>query len=525
MKPINYKIFTGVLLVCFSINISCTKLDPVPYSVVTSDVFWADPVQAANAVAPVYEAFNGFANGENMRLANVSGGQLIDFRNWTYLQLIWQHTWDKTEGSINQMWNTFYKGVTSANFIISQLDGLADKPSNAENIKAQLKVARAFFLYHAMDNFGNIPLDTLYGADPASIKTNSRLEAFNFLERELLANTPLLDNKSDLNYGRVNKQVGYTLLAQLYLNAQVYTGTPRWANAIAACDSVINSGLYSLTPNYFDNFSFDNNLHKDENIWVAPKSKLGRNTFPGMMETLQGDGGPAVGITGSPWNGFCATADMYNKYNRSDKRIRQWLVGTQRSFNGTRTIDDNYSPDAVLIAGSGSVLSYHLNVVSFDPALYPNADSFDFAGARNVKYYPEQGGVCDGTNQDNDLVMMRLADVYLMKVEAELRLNGTVASVNLFNQIRERAYGNSSANIAAPTLNDIYDERTRELMWEGYSRRDGIRFEVAGGTPYFSAARTPEKLQDPADGHTRIFPIPAVQITANSNLRQNPGYF
>lgn len=524
MKSINLKISTELFVVFLTLNFSCTKLDPKPYSVVTPDVFWNDPVQAANGVAPVYDALNGFANGENMRLANVSGGQLIDPNRWqTYLDKMWKHTWDQSDGSINQMWNTFYKGVTSSNFIMSQLAGLNPRPPAFDKLTAQLKVMRAFFLYHTMDNFGNIPLDTMYNADPATIKTNTRQEAFNFIEKELVANAPLLDNKSDSNYGRANQQVAYTLLAQLYMNAQVYTGTPRWADAIAACDKVINSGLYSLSTNYFDNFSFDNDGHKNENILVAPKDRI-RNNFPGMMETLNGDGGKAVGITGSPWNGFCATADIYNKYDASDKRIRQWLVGVQRDANGTRTIDDNYNPGAVLKTNQGVPVSYSLNVVSFDAGKYANNDSFQFAGARNVKYYPQQGGLCSGADMGNDLVMMRYADVLLMKVEAELRLNGSVASIALFNQVRERAYGDASHDIASPTLNDIYDERTREFMWEGYSRRDGIRFEVASGTPYFSAPRSPEKLLDPADGHTRIFPIPATQIASNPKLTQNPGY-
>ena len=324
------------------------------------EVFWSDPAQAANAVAPVYDALNGFANGENMRLSNSSGGQIADIRAFGgggYLQKMWKHTWDASDGSLNQMWNTFYKGVTASNFIMSQLEGLADRPSNYNKIVAQLKVMRAFFLYHAMDNFGNIPLDTLYGADPNSIKTNPRLEVFNFLEKELIATAPLLDNKSDSNYGRANKQVAYTLLAQLYINAQVYTGTPRWADAISACDKVIGSGLYSLSTNYFNNFSFDNNNHKNENILVAPKDRV-LNNFPGMMETINDNGGKAVGITGTPWNGFCATADIYNKYQASDKRIRQWLVGRQREANGTRTIDDDYSPGGNITAGNG-ILSYN----------------------------------------------------------------------------------------------------------------------------------------------------------------------
>jgi len=525
MRSINLKTIAAIFILFLAVNISCTKLEPKPYSVVTSEVFWSDPAQAANAVAPVYDALNGFANGENMRLSNSTGGQIADIRDFGgggYLQKMWKHTWDASDGSLNQMWNTFYKGVTASNFIMSQLEGLADRPSNYNKIVAQLKVMRAFFLYHAMDNFGNIPLDTLYGADPNSIKTNPRLEVFNFLEKELIATAPLLDNKSDSNYGRANKQVAYTLLAQLYINAQVYTGTPRWADAIAACDKVIGSGLYSLSTNYFNNFSFDNNIHKNENILVAPKDRV-LNNFPGMMETINDNGGTAVGITGTPWNGFCATADIYNKYQSSDKRIRQWLVGRQREANGTRTIDDDYSPGGNITAGNG-ILSYNLKVISFDASRYPNEDSFNFAGARNVKYYPEQNGRCDGTNMGNDLVMMRYADVLLMKVEAELRLNGTVASIGMMDMVRTRAYGNALHNIANPSLNNLYDERTREFMWEGYSRRDGIRFEVASGTPYFSAARAPEKLADPAGGHTRIFPIPAIQISSNANLKQNPGY-
>jgi hypothetical protein len=520
---------TGLIVSIITTSLSCTKLDPVPYSVVTSEVFWSDPAQAANAVAPVYSALNGFANGENMRLANATGGEIVDPRNFgggAYLERMWKHTWSAGDGSLNQMWNTFYRGVTSANFIMSQMNALdKNKPADIDKLNAHLKVMRAFFLYHAMDNFGRIPLDTSFNSSPASIKSNTRQEAFNFIEKELLQNIPLLDNKSNTNYGRANRQVGYTLLAQLYINAQVYTGTPRWADAIRACDSVINSGFYRLSPNYFNNFAFDNHNYKDENILVAPKDKV-LNNFPGMMETIHPNGGRAVGITGSPWNGFCATADMYNKYNAEDKRIRQWLVGIQRDARGTRVIDDNYNPgDTIFLnqAARTRPLSYNLNVVSFNRDNYANADSFDMAGARNVKYYPEQGS--SGADMGNDLVMMRLADVILMKVEAEFRLNGRVTSVALFNSIRERAYGNASHNIASPTLDDIYNERRRELMWEGYSRRDGIRFEVAmPGTKYFSAARAPGKSEDPADGHRRVFPIPAAQLSANTNLTQNPGY-
>jgi starch-binding outer membrane protein, SusD/RagB family len=524
MNNIRQKLCLGMLLFMLAFT-SCTDLEPKPYSVVTPDVFWSDPRQAANAVAPVYDALDGFANGENMRLANSTSGQIFEpggrWGGQEYLELSWKHNFVPDVSTYNQMWNTFYKGVGSATFILSQLDSLPNKPANIATVNAELRVMRAFFLYHAMDNFGSIPLDTLYGADPNTLRQATRQQAYNYLERELVKNAPLLNENGPTNYGRANKYVAYTLLAQLYMNAQVYTGTAQWAKAIAACDKVIGSGRYSLTPNYFNNFGIDNNNYTQENILVAPKQR-GRRNFPGMMETLYGgNAGNAVGLPGGGWNGFCATADIYNKYQAADLRRRQWLVGQQKQANGTRTIDDNYTPGADIFEGPNPIF-YNLNTVSFRAANYPSQIAYQMTGARNVKYYPEQGGNF-GADMGNDLVIMRYADVLLMKVEAELRLNGSVTSINLLNAIRTRAYGNSNHNIANPTLDDIFDERTRELMWEGYGRRDQIRFEVASGIPYWSGPRNPEKGPDPGT-FTRIFPIPSGQLQANRNLVQNPGY-
>jgi hypothetical protein len=157
--------------------------------------------------------------------------------------------------------------------------------------------------------------------------------------------------------------------------------------------------------------------------------------------------------------------------------------------------------------------------------------SFRGAGVRNIKYFPQQG---TSGNSSNDAVLFRYADVLLMKAEAETRLTGnsgstllTADAVSLVNQLRTRAYGGSVAHnwvVGTPTLDNLLAERARELSWEMCRRDDLIRYEVASGTPYWSAARNPGKTQDNADGHTRIFPIPAPQISANPNLKQNLGY-
>jgi hypothetical protein len=301
----------------------------------------------------------------------------------------------------------------------------------------------------------------------------------------------------------MTKWGAFMLLAKLYLNAQVYTGTAHWADCIAACDSVINSGKYTLAGSYFDNFAIVND-GSPENIFVVPFDKINIGGNNWEMETLHYQHNLTYNLTGSPWNGYCSTADYYNQFDDVDLRKSMFLIGQQYAADG--------SPLKDIQTGLPLVISKYVNELS-NPA-----DSFRLAGVRNVKYRPEAG---TAGNQSNDMVIFRLADAYLMRAEAKLRSNtdltGALADVNL---IRERAYGDATHNwtLANLTLTNLYAERQREMAWEGWSRNDAIRF----GT--FGNARKPAKPADPADGHLQLFPIPAPQISSNPNLKQNPGY-
>lgn len=131
-----------------------------------------------------------------------------------------------------------------------------------------------------------------------------------------------------------------------------------------------------------------------------------------------------------------------------------------------------------------------------------------------------------GERGNNDVVLFRYADILLMKAEAELRLGNESVAMQMVNRVRERAYsGDASYNWDASdiTLDNILDERGRELSWEMWRRNDLIRYEIASGNAYYTAARTPDKNKDP-DDHTLIFPIPENQRSANPRLDQNPGY-
>ena len=109
------------------------------------------------------------------------------------------------------------------------------------------------------------------------------------------------------------------LLAKLYLNAEVYTGTPQWAKVITACDEIINSGLYSLEANYFTNFNVNNQGSK-EFIFAIPYDEIFFQGFELGTQTLHYGNQNTYNFTQQPWNGFCTLEEFYNSYDDTDLR-------------------------------------------------------------------------------------------------------------------------------------------------------------------------------------------------------------
>ncbi len=533
---------TAILLTSAGIGLSCTKLDQKVYSVTPNENFWQTPAQIAAGVAPAYQSLQSIPNGNVYNLNEVSsdeqivptrGGDWDDGGKWRQL---WLHTWTPNTGVINDAWNDIFRGIGKINFILSVVNNLENPPADLDNINAELKTLRAYYYFLAMDLFGNVPLVTDFNVDPNSVTNSPRADIFNFVETELKDNLQLLTPNVDVStYGRVTKYFSFSLLARLYLNAGVFTGTPRWNDCRSMCDSVILSGKYSLETNYFDNFAVKNDNSK-ENIFVVPFDNINIGGNNWEMATLHYQNQINFGLSGGPWNGFCSTADFYNSFDTSsvytlkgnsvfrtfnDARTGQYLVGQQ--FTPLYTYPPNtnvmYSTtdDALVLKDAGTALP-----IKFDPnvpTISSSSDAFRLAGVRNIKYFPEQG---TAGNQSNDMVIFRLADIYLMKAEASLRAGVDQANaLDLVNQIRSRAYGGDASRnwtMADLTLNNLLAERGREMAWENTRRQDLIRY----GT--FGAARKPDKVADPADGTRNIYPIPAAQIIANPTLKQNPGY-
>ncbi len=579
----NFNNWAIAILLLWLSGISCTKLDVNTYSVVPTASYFQNAAQVAAAKAPAYSAVsNVFNNGSTWLTTEVSSDEMIfptrgsdwyDGGTWASL---YYHNQTPTDvyGWINGTWNDNLNGASQCNYIIYTESNLPNPPSSLQADLAEMTALRSYFYFNAMDIFGNIPYVTNFKVDPSTVQTLPRAQLFDSIERDLLGAIPNLAANVDLTtYGKVTKWMAYSLLARMYLNAGVYKSTPAtynystsntyWQKCKDACDAVINSGAYSLDPVYFNSFYGQNNASAVENIFVSPVS--GTGIIPGngiIQRTIEFNSSLTFGIPCCNYgnNGASATHDFYKYYDTAsaysantvvingrtvhnrlrtfaDQRTAQWLIGQQFQGDGV----SNYPPNVNWVVdnddpcctynGDASV-NQTTKIGDFYNGLYTPTqyydkmlefsnptDTFRHAGVRNIKYWPQPGNATG--NQGNAIVVFRLADIYLMRGEAEYNLGLTAQALADFNAVRERAYsGDVSHDWVAADLTpaNILAERGREMAWEMVRRTDQVRF----GT--FTAAHTyPPKPAD-ADGHFNIFPVPQYQITSNPNLKQNDGY-
>ncbi len=502
---------------------SCTDLEPEVFTEISEDTFLKTEQQVLSTAGPAYSSLTVFSCPEGIwGLNELTTDELIIptrgihwYNAGMYHRMHW-HQWTPLESPINNTWQCLFAGIANCNRSIAICQQV-EQTDAIISIENELQGLRAFLYFMAMDMFGGVPIVDRYDVpDGYSPARNSRKEVFDFIESELKNGIAVLNPQNDnTTYGRFHKWSAYTLLAKLYLNAEVYTGTPRWDEAIAACDSIINSGLYSLNPDYFLNFAVDNDLQRMENIFVAPLTDVNAPVWsdavfpvPRMFQhnfwTLHFNGNFAFGMTQGGWDGMCAVPSFYKSYDEKDIRREAWLVGVQISTTGDTILCNQER--------TGQPLNYTVEVTDLEA-------SYENEGARIAKY--------DYTNAQNnqlanDWVVFRYADVLLMKAEALMRTNGGVATqeaVDLVNQLRTRAFPDDASKLyttSTLTLDALLAERGWELASEGWRRNDLIRFG---------------KYNDPLDFRPTsasdiysLFPIPQEQINANPSLVQNPGY-
>jgi hypothetical protein len=561
MKKSLFLILGLFILAAFSQ--SCTNLDEELYSQVTPDNFFKTEQEFISALGAAYTQFGGFAAGDPQSLQEMTTDELTaptrgqdwdDGGNWRRLHL---HSWTKEDGVMSGAWNFGFNGVNTANRLIFQFQSLVEsgqvEQSVADAYIAELQTVRGFFYWQLIDEFGNVPLVTDFETAEATPSTESRLNVYNWVVGDLEAAVPKLSKAVDgTTYARMNYYAGQALLAKLYLNAKVYTGTAQNDKVIAACDEVINSGKYSLESNYFANFNVNNAASK-EFIFAIPYDKVFFTGFNLIMQTLSYLNQQTYNLAAQPWNGFCSLEEFYNSFDDAD--IRKGEPGTLTSPSlkrGTFLAGYQYSATGAILEDDG--------VESPNPGRVPpflgdpDGKKFNFgsigsgqpqinelgpqalrqAGVRVGKWEFEMGGLSD---MSNDYAVFRYADVLLMKAEALWRKSGNAAdpaALALVNQIRARAGvpnlttldGKLSFDLAGASVagGELFNELGRELAFEKSRRQSMIRWGVFTDInkwvlPYNNVGDA--VVTDPK---TNLFPIHKDKIAANPNLTQNPGY-
>lgn len=493
------KYFKSLLLAGSAVGLvfaqSCTNLDEEVSDQLPQDSFGQNPEQLSALIGPLYgglgdyfDRFNSLNTTTDEQIVPTRGGDWKDGDAWKRL---YQHTWSPSldDGTFNGLWSWIYNNITAINRQLSN-PSITDKATVAE-----LKTLRAFYHYLAMDNFGNVIIADKIGTESPNQKT--RTEVFNWVENELKAVIPdLSENVGGAQYSRMNKWVAHMILAKMYLNAQVYTGTPQWTKAIEQADMIIKSGKFTLSGagDFLSTFSV-NNQNSKEIILATPFDKSKRGGMNIQMRTLHYLNQLTYNLGNSPWNGYATLAEFYNSFEDKDVRKQMWIVGQQYKADGSPILDD------------GVPLVFKPEIPSFEMPAGPVARA---AGVRSQKYEIQRNN--PEASQDNDFVIYRIADVYLMRGEAYFRSGDMAKALLDFNMVRAARGVNPFATL---TLDNILAERGRELAWEYHRRQDLIRFGR------YTNAR---QFKDASPATRVLFPIPQSQISLNPKLKQNPGY-
>lgn len=523
----------AVAILAVALLQSCTKkLDLVPTNDITPDKVYSTPMGYKQALAKVYAAMALTGNTGGTGNPDIPSQIISDEGNSDFLRMYWylqclttdeagwtyhgntdpvgihQMTWSSVNQTVAGLYYRSFFLITLANDFIRQSsdDNLAQRSitgADADNVrkyKAEARFLRAYQYWVLMDLFANPPFVTeangIGGSNPTQI---TRKDLFTYIESELKAIEPTLAAAKSNEYGRADQAAEWALLSRLYLNAEVYTGTARYTDAITYCNKVISSG-YSLHPKYKELMLADNHLNTDEFILTINYDGTKTQNWGGTTTLTHGPAGVSADSSGTSGNWGCIrmTQQFVDLFETADIRGQFWTTGQNK--NMTQLLDvttDGYS-------------STKFRNKTRTGAIAPNRDPA-------------------GNWVDIDFPLFRLAEVYLTYAEAVVR-GGTGGSqataTGYLQQLAARARPadpNPNASVQL-TLPYIIKERGRELFWEGFRRTDLIRFGQFTTSAYLWAWKGGVQSGTAVDSKYNIFPIPSIDLSSNSNLKQNPGY-
>ena len=451
------------------------------------------------------------------------------WENDAWVRALNTNTWTSEQNdAVYAVYVRTLQGIAYVNEYLRQttddkLDGRGvpdDVKTQVYGFRDEARFLRAYFYWMALDCFGSVPFSTEnspFGGTYTPPQA-SRTDIFNFCVSELQS---LLGDSGHLpaarsSYPRADRGSAAGLLARLYLNAEVYTGTPMWAEAKAVCEEIFGMG-YALSPDYEALFRGDNGENAEargEMLWAVPYDAEKTQSYGGTSYLLAASLA-ATDITDrskpngqrNGWAGlrvpyeyvsrfFDVSGQDYSTgfYETADARGRMFYIkGRQESMD-----------NALYVFMNGwSCLKFN-NIPSgvTESAYLPTADTKAFS--------------------DVDFPMIRLAEIYLIYAEACMNIGDEIPGLSRLAELSARAGVSPPEEI---TEEFLMEERARELMWEAHRRTDLIRFGLFTSSDYLWPYKGGDSFAGQAfPSYKTLFPLPPTELAVNEVLNQNPGY-
>lgn len=450
------------------------------------------------------------------------------WENDAWVRAMNTNTWsDADNDATYAVYARTLQGIAYTNEYLCQTasDRLSDRGVSSElaakiqGFRAEARFLRAYFYWMALDVFGDVPFTTENspfggGVNP---KQASRKDVFDYCISELTAlaadDSPMPAARS--NYPRADKGAVLGLLARMYLNAEVYTGTPMWQEAKDACEDIFTMG-YSLCPEYADLFRGDNG----ENPEALNEVLFGISYD---AEQTQSYGGTSYLTLAAIAATDVSSTQMINGVNNGWGGIRVPYEYVEKYFN-VRNAD--YSAGTYDVNDKrGRMFYIKGRSESMDGALYVFLNGWSCLKFNNIPHNMDQDSYLETAASkaysDIDFPMIRLGEIYLIYAEACMNLGQANTALPKVQELAARAGVTAPTSI---TQEWLIEERARELMWEGHRRTDLIRYGKFTSSSFLWTYKGGSFSGQGFDDHMKIFAIPASELASNPELHQNPGY-